>query len=331
MGHKNKNYQKTLHQQVYDKLTSMQAFGESKTTAKNDGTTSNKIFSFSTYASYYRCCQDFIKYIKITHPDVTTLTKAQKYVNEYLQKKVDANLSAWTVSLYTSALCKLYQISATDKNRFHPPTRHRSDIQRSRGHTRSDRHFSEKNHSELVDFCRGTGFRRNVLEKLESKNLWTQDDLIHKKLCLEKKSELSSTDQRTLSIITDALHTFPNYKFFLYHEKDKGGKYRFSPIIGEHTKAIVRRIRNTLPGQKVFLYVPKAADIHSYRADYATALYRELYAKSCSINELSYKDRYYCRGDEKGKVLSKPVMQKVSKALGHNRISVIAASYLNNI
>ena len=87
MGHKNKNYQKTLHQQVYDKLTSMQAFGESKTTAKNDGTTSNKIFSFSTYASYYRCCQDFIKYIKITHPDVTTLTKAQKYVNEYLQKK----------------------------------------------------------------------------------------------------------------------------------------------------------------------------------------------------------------------------------------------------
>ena len=46
MGHKNKNYQKTLHQQVYDKLTSMQAFGESKTTAKNDGTTSNKIFSF---------------------------------------------------------------------------------------------------------------------------------------------------------------------------------------------------------------------------------------------------------------------------------------------
>ncbi len=48
-------------------------------------------------------------------------------------------------------------------------------------------------------------------------------------------------------------------------------------------------------------------------------------------HELSYKDRYYCRGDEKGKVLSKPVMQKVSKALGHNRISVIAASYLNNI
>ena len=37
MGHKNKNYQKTLHQQVYDKLTSMQAFGESKTTAKNEG------------------------------------------------------------------------------------------------------------------------------------------------------------------------------------------------------------------------------------------------------------------------------------------------------
>ena len=34
MGRKNKAYSKTLHQQAYDKLTSMQAFGESKKEAR---------------------------------------------------------------------------------------------------------------------------------------------------------------------------------------------------------------------------------------------------------------------------------------------------------
>ena len=34
MGRKNKEYSKDLHQQAYDRLTSMLAFGESKTDAK---------------------------------------------------------------------------------------------------------------------------------------------------------------------------------------------------------------------------------------------------------------------------------------------------------
>ena len=48
MGRKNKTYRLSLHQQVYNRLTDMQAFGESKQLAKTDGTMKEKIFSYST-------------------------------------------------------------------------------------------------------------------------------------------------------------------------------------------------------------------------------------------------------------------------------------------
>ena len=133
MGRKNKAYRLSLHQQIYNRLTSMQAFGESKQQGKADGTMQNKIYSYSTYQSYSRACQSFGKYINKNHTEATTLKSAQKYVNEYLQSLVDSGKSAWTVSLYCSALVKLYQIAPDDPHRFQVPSRHRYDITRSRG------------------------------------------------------------------------------------------------------------------------------------------------------------------------------------------------------
>lgn len=44
LGRRNKEYSKTLHQQAYDRLTGMQAFGESKREAKDTETDREKIF-----------------------------------------------------------------------------------------------------------------------------------------------------------------------------------------------------------------------------------------------------------------------------------------------
>ena len=49
MGRRNKSYSKDLHQQAYDRLTGMLAFGESKKAAVAAGTDRDKIFSISTY------------------------------------------------------------------------------------------------------------------------------------------------------------------------------------------------------------------------------------------------------------------------------------------
>mgnify|MGYP001347301884 CR=1 FL=1 len=65
LGRKNKKYYKDLHQQAYDRLTGMQAFGESKKEAVKNGTDGQKIFSFNTYQSYWKHTKYFLSYIKI--------------------------------------------------------------------------------------------------------------------------------------------------------------------------------------------------------------------------------------------------------------------------
>ena len=69
MGRRNKSYSKDLHQQAYERLTSMQSFGESRRAAKAEGEDKGKIFSFNTYQSYWKHTKYFIKYVKEHHPE----------------------------------------------------------------------------------------------------------------------------------------------------------------------------------------------------------------------------------------------------------------------
>jgi hypothetical protein len=64
-------------------------------------------------------------------------------------------------------------------------------------------------------------------------------------------------------------------------------------------------------------------DVHHYRSEYASTLYRKL-----ARQEIPKAERYCCRGDLKGTWYDKAAMKEVSEALGHSRISVIAEHYL---
>ena len=126
MGRKNKSYSKDLHQQAYEKLTSMLALGESKREAVLNGTTDDKIFSVNTYKTYWKHIKYFLKYVKEKYPECTTLKKAKRYVNEWLQVRVDQDLSAWTIQAEAKALGKLYGIKPDDEDYFKPPKRNRN-------------------------------------------------------------------------------------------------------------------------------------------------------------------------------------------------------------
>lgn len=177
MGRRNKAYSKDLHQQAYERFKGMHAFGESKKAAVAEGTERDKIFSYNTYKSYWKHTKYFIKYIKENHPECTTLKSARKYVNEWLQVRVDQGLSAWTVQLEAKALGKLYGIQPDNENYFKPPKRNREDIKQSRGDRVRDRHFSKTNNDELIKFCQGTGLRRSELEELRGKDLVTREQI----------------------------------------------------------------------------------------------------------------------------------------------------------
>lgn len=205
MGRRNKAYHKDLHQQAYDRLTGMQAFGESKKQAVADGTEKDKIFSFSTYKAYWKHVKYFIKYIQEKHPECTTLKSAKKYVNEWLQARTDQGLSAWTIQLEAKAMGKLYGISPDDENYFKPPKRNREDIKRSRGVRVRDKHFSKTNNDELIRFCKGTGLRRRELSELRGKDLVTREQIEAEISRLESRpaAELTPGDTKRLGMLQD--------------------------------------------------------------------------------------------------------------------------------
>jgi len=337
MGRKNKSYSKDLHQQAYDRLTSMQAFGESKKDAMKDGTAKNKIFSFSTYESYWKHIKYFLGYVRKNYPECSTLKSAKKHVNEWLQLREEQGLSAWTVQLEAKALGKLYGISPEDEDYFKPPKRQRQDISRSRGERVRDSHFSKTNNDELIRFCQGTGLRRRELERLKGEDLLTRGQIEAEISRIEGLPAGVRTPEQELHLEALKDTRLFDGDHFIYVRSGKGGRERMSPIIGKDIGMIVERIQNTPADEKVWQFVHKSADIHSYRADYATAIYK---TNARPIEEIPY-DRvnrgtghlqqsgvYVCRKDEAGRKLDKAAMLICSKALGHNRINVVADNYI---
>ena len=79
---------------------------------------------------------------------------------------------------------------------------------------------------------------------------------------------------------------------------------------------------------RVWDKIPQVMDVHKYRSDYATSMYKSL---ARDTTKLSKKELYFCRKDLKGVWYDKLAMYKTSKALGHNRISVIAGHYLRGL
>ena len=341
MGRRNKAYSKDLHQQAYDRLTSMQAFGESKKAAMAAGTTNDKIFSFNTYRTYWKHTKYFLKYLKEAHPEVTTLKKARKYANEWLQLRVDQGLSAWTIQVEAKALGKLFGIQPDDEDYFKPPKRERSEIKRSRGDRVRDRHFSKTNNDELIKFCRGTGLRRSELEELRGKDLKTKEQVEAEIRGLEQIAEGQRTEaeSRRLDMLKDT-RLFDGAEYFVHVRNGKGGRERMSPIIGKNVAQIVERMQETQTEGKVWQFVHQSADIHSYRADYATAMYK---AHARDIKDIPFdkmnrgtgrryqSEVYTCRKDEADKKLDKAAMLVCSKALGHNRIAVVADNYIRSL
>ena len=338
MGRNNKKYYKDMHQQAYDILVSMQSFGESKKEAIANGTDKEKIFSHNTYKTYWKHTKYFIKYVQEQHPEVTTIKKAKRYVNEWLQVRVDQGLSAWTIQTEAKALGKLYGISPDDPDYFQPPKRNRQDITRSRVDRARDKHFSVSNNDELIKFCKGTGLRRSELASIKGKDLMSRSEIEMEFNQLKSLKNLTEDESKRLNILKDAMRFESEY--YINIENGKGGRKRISPIVGKNIDQIVERMKNTPEDKKVWEYVNSNADIHSYRADYATEIYKT-YARNIEdipfdrVNKGTGKkfqsEVYACRKDESGKKLDKAAMLLSSKALGHNRIEVVANNYIRGL
>lgn len=295
---------KNLRYEIQKTLQAKRKIGESKHSAKKNGTMQDGIYSYNTAIMYNRECQKFADYcIKQHGNSQISVAESRQYASDYLQEGIKNGVSPYTLQMQRSALAKLYGCTGNDICDL--PARHRAEITRSRNHTivspqtgkiiknpsvRAG-HFSEKNNAEIVAFCRSTGLRRSELESLTG-------------------DQLEITEDGAAYIHLDGYQC-------------KGGRPRVVPVIGDISNAIT--LCKNAGRDKVFDHVPQAMDVHSYRSEYAVSVYNQ-YARP--LDELERKEKYYCRAELKGVVYDRSAMLEASKALGHNRISIIAEHYL---
>lgn len=298
MGYKNK---KSLILQVKEMLDSKLTIGQNKHAAKAAGTYKEHIYSWGTYRTYLQQCCQFVKWCKQQarqdgSRQPKTLEDCKQYVVRYMQHLQQQEYSAYTQKLVLSAFCKLYGEYPVEGRPFGLPEmqqqmRHRADITRSRDIVKRDKHFSEENNSDIVTFCCCTGLRRAELEQIRGIDLDVNSNNLY------------------------------------VYRGTKGGRARIVPVCGSPEEvATVKRLATTAGDKKIFDHISSAMDVHHYRSMYCQRLYYQ-YARP--INQIPQRDRYYCRNDRRGVIYDKKAMLQASRALGHNRISVIAGHYLN--
>lgn len=301
---RNRTKRETLLKQIENNLNSKLAIGQSKKADKaqyifddlgnktlvKEDETRDKIYSWSTYKTYLKHTNYFAQWCREKY-NCKTLKQCEKYINEYLQKLIDENKSAYTIKMTACAIGKLYNCSSKDF--IETPKRQRKNIKRSRLITEREKHFSIKNNAELINFCQCTGLRRAELSGLRGTDLIEKDGQYNLKV----------------------------------HTATKGGRERISEIVGtdKEIKAVVDRMKSA-ENNKVFDKVSSNADIHSYRSDYAIRVYNKYKRDIKTITDR--KEIYCCRGDLAGVWYDRKAMLIASRNLGHNRVDVIAGHYL---
>ena len=151
-------------------------FGQSKHQAKEEARAKGEnpalvsgIYSQSTYNSYLKVNKQFIGDTIRSHREVKSILGCKKYVREFLEKKEEAGLSAWTLNQYGSALAKTFHCSKNDFD-YDYPSRNRADIKRCRGTSSSDYQSPEEKYAVGKLLVKATGCRRAEAMRLRKED-----------------------------------------------------------------------------------------------------------------------------------------------------------------
>jgi len=234
----NMGRRKSLVKQVVDKLMSMAAFGESKYEDKkhNGGKpVKDKIYSSKTMDNYIDVGARFVNWVRDRY-GCRTLEEAEQYAGEYLQERIDAGYSAWTIRMEASALNKLYQ--RNDNFGVTMPVRRREDITQHRTQSWKD-NYDEDAHPEIRNFCRSCGVRREELGDLTPEDVWLENGLA-----------------------------------IVHVVQGKGGRERHVTSLNDYPYQVAQQA--AAEGKKlIFDSIPALAPIHEYRAQFANTLYAQ--------------------------------------------------------
>lgn len=300
---------KTLGKQVIDTLELKKGFGRSKHEDKRLGITKDYIYSYSTFKAYLKHSLYFIDWCR-DNPNIKVKLGHKPRTLEECKSYVEEFIRYQEkrgLSAYTIKLEK----SALEKL------------------------YGEK-------FCFNTkSTRRNDITR--SRNAAKRD----KNFSEENNRELVNACKHVgfrrfeLEKCKPSDLVLKDGQYFV-SIIGKGGRPRLAPVL-DNDLATIQYIKGLTGKNKVH----NGADVHAYRADYATSIYNKykaadlnsLKGKKINYTELTgkrdkrgkiiYKSALYiCRKDKAGVLMDRYAMIKASQSLGHNRENVVGEHYI---
>jgi len=285
-----------IDQEIFDILTRQfkRDKGVSRHAVKQKGAfsaQSNMIHSKRTFQTYRQQSKAFCKWARehdIRKLDQLKLTD----VGQWLEERQTHGDSPYTLKTRGAAMAKVLQCSSTDFG-FDFPIRKSEDIKRSRNAVKMDDRLDEEKCADIITVAKGTGMRRVELQRLTPELLEIQGGTAY------------------VSAING-----------------KGGLIRKIPVLEKYQEAVIDVFKRC-ETKKVFpKAIPTEVDVHSYRGEYAKAMYDQILAEKIANGEDVTPD-YHTRGAVRIS-LNRAIVAEVSKTIGHTRISVTITHYLKH-
>lgn len=249
----------SLTHQIEKELVNKLTPGQSKRDAKLEGIAKDHIYGYGTLKNYLQHCNNFAKWVHNNDKAIRwfghkpkTLNECRQFVDDYLKYREGAGFSKATIKAEACAIAKLYGCSTKDF--YHTKPRERKDITRSRQREgiQMDKHFSLYRNADFIKFCQSVGLRRSEIKYLKGNKLIERDG-----------------------------------QFFIKVDVGgKGGRIREAPI-RDNVDFVVAKMQEA-GDNHVWDKVPVNADIHSYRAEYATNYYNSM---ARPIKDISHTER----------------------------------------
>lgn len=288
-------HRKSIVRQAIDRLDTKMAISQSRRDAKQvireeQGTTwsvsTGRIHSFKTRSTYQEHAIRFVKWAREVHHMISLPQldpRADELATTYLQQRLAEGKSPYTLQAERAAL-RLFFNDRALASTVAIPRRERANITRSRGPKQHDRHFQPANWPELVRFSQAAGLRRHELRALRCRDIFYRDG-----------------------------------QLLVHVASGKGGLARDVPVVAGREVDALAVSEGRDPDALVFARIPKHYDAHSYRREYAQALYLQ-YAPGRTLPP--------AQGRLKRSDYDRDAAERVSHALGHQRVDVATRHYL---
>lgn len=242
------------------------------------------IHSLRTAEAYRQTANEFARFLKDN--GLKRVTEAREIPRQlcidYLKQRAE-KYSSWTAKKDMAALNKItdHQLTAKECN---IQKRSLEDITRSRSGQNLNK-YNPANYRDQISLSQACGMRRESVLRVTPNNFQRDEKGLVKSIYL----------------------------------REKGGRERIAPILAEKQEQVTEIVNNSIinkgMNETLFDKYSKNINNHDFRAQYATALYKELSEQS---EELKSDYRGY----------DSDIIREVSEALGHSRLDVVVSHYL---